>query len=96
MIGEFVTVKAGHDKGKQYIIVAEEERFAFLSDGELRPIEKPKKKNKIHLQKINCAITDLEEFHTVIFPYKNEEIKRALKLYRRRMLRESNLGTVSK
>ena len=82
MVGEFVTVKAGHDQGKLYLIVAEEERFVFLSDGKYKPIEKPKKKNRIHIQKINRKITDFEELTNVKIPYKNEEIKRALKLYR--------------
>lgn len=49
---EFATSKAGHDKGKVYIIIEETNRFLLLTDGDLHPIEKPKKKNRKHIQPI--------------------------------------------
>ena len=45
MTGQFVISKAGHDKGTIYMIVAEEEEFVYLSDGQLKTPENPKKKN---------------------------------------------------
>lgn len=52
MIGQFATSKAGHDKGRIYVIVAEEGDFVYLSDGRLRPLQKPKRKRRKHIQPI--------------------------------------------
>ncbi len=41
---------AGHDKGRAYLVQAEEEDFLWLTDGRLRPLSRPKKKKRIHLQ----------------------------------------------
>ena len=35
---------AGHDRGKLYVIAGVEEKYAWLCDGDIRPLEKPKKK----------------------------------------------------
>ena len=47
MKGMFATSKAGHDKGKLYIIMEEEDEYVYLSDGRLRTVDKLKKKKKI-------------------------------------------------
>lgn len=81
MKGMFATSKAGHDKGKLYIIIKEEEEYVYLTDGRLRPVDMPKKKKKKHIQLIkkinpNIYIT-IEENRQI----SNEEVKRALKEY---------------
>lgn len=83
MVGKFATAKAGHDKRNLYVIVAEDEKSVYLSDGRLKPVEHPKKKNKKHIQIINARITDMKELQNAELPYKNEEIKRAIRLYRK-------------
>ncbi len=55
-LGKFATSKAGHDKGKIYVVVAESENYVQLSDGHLKPYASPKKKNKRHIQIINCHV----------------------------------------
>lgn len=87
MIGQFATSKAGHDKGTLYVIVAEEGRFAYLSDGRLKPPERPKKKQTKHLQPINGFVDGellgrLRENRTVYA----EEIRYALDQYRKRQM----------
>lgn len=47
---EFAIVKAGHDRGKIYLIHHEEGEFVYLVNGDNRIIEKPKKKNRRHIQ----------------------------------------------
>ena len=42
----FARSLAGHDKGNLYIIVRREEQFAWVADGRLKPLEKPKKKKQ--------------------------------------------------
>lgn len=44
--------KAGHDKGKQYVVLGQEDGNFLLADGTIRLLEKPKKKNQKHVQLI--------------------------------------------
>ena len=80
MIGMFAISKAGHDKGRMYLIVKEEEDFFYLADGRSRGIEKPKKKRKKHLQLVKSGISELlkEKLEGNLTIY-NEEIKYAIK-----------------
>ncbi len=49
--GQLVRSLAGRDKGKHYLVLRElDEKYVFLVDGRRRPIARPKKKNKAHLQ----------------------------------------------
>ena len=51
MVGRFAKSLSGRDKGKVFIIVdAPEENFVMLSDGELRKLEKPKRKKLKHIK----------------------------------------------
>jgi hypothetical protein len=81
MIGKFATSKAGHDKTKLYIIINEDLEYVYLVDGDLKPLDKPKKKSKKHIQIINKVdeiIQNKLETKQIIY---NEDIKRAIKLY---------------
>ncbi len=42
--GSFLSSKAGHDKGKIYIIIRETEEYIYVSDGNVRGLEKLKEK----------------------------------------------------
>ena len=44
--------KAGHDKGKLYAVLGEEAERLVLTDGKNRPLNKPKRKNRLHVQVI--------------------------------------------
>ena len=83
MRGQLVTSKAGHDKGTLYVVMASEGDFVYLSDGNLRPPDKPKKKRRKHIQPITCFVG--EELRkrldsgAKVYP---EEIKYALKQYK--------------
>ena len=81
MIGKFATSKAGHDKTKLYIIINEDLEYVYLVDGDLKPLDKPKKKSKKHIQiikKVDEIIQNKLETKQIIY---NEDIKRAIKLY---------------
>ncbi len=81
MIGKFATSKAGHDKKKLYIIINEDAEYVYLVDGDLRPLDRPKKKSKKHIQIINRVDENIQnklELKQIIY---NEDIKRAIKLY---------------
>ena len=81
MIGKFATSKAGHDKTKLYVIMKEDTEYVYLVDGDLKPLDKPKKKSKKHIQIINRVDETIQnklETKQIIY---NEDIKRAIKLY---------------
>lgn len=89
MIGWLATSLVGHDKNKIYIIIEETEDAVLLADGECRPLEKPKRKKKKHIQVIKKTMDDkltanLREGN----PCRDEEIKRAIKLYKQSLMKE--------
>lgn len=55
-VGTIVFSKAGRDKGNILLTVAVSDNFAYVCDGNLRKVEKPKKKKLIHLQRTNCVV----------------------------------------
>ena len=48
--GMLARAKAGHDTGRVYVITGVDEEYVYLSDGKLRPSDRPKKKKKKHVQ----------------------------------------------
>lgn len=56
MTGQFAVSKAGHDKGKLYIVAAQEGEYVFLCDGRTKTPEKPKKKKRKHIQPIRHTV----------------------------------------
>ena len=50
-MGTVVIAKAGRDKGKAFAVIEVlDARTVLIADGRSRPIERPKRKNVIHLQ----------------------------------------------
>ena len=49
-VGSIVRSIAGHDKGDLQLVVSLGDGYAYVADGKLRKIEKPKKKKLKHLQ----------------------------------------------
>ena len=74
--------RSGHDKDSIYVIVKEEANMVYLADGNLKPLEKPKKKNRKHSQIIKKLPKEITEVFTQE-NFRNEEIKRAVKLYQK-------------
>ena len=67
MTGMFAISKAGHDKGKLYIIIKEDEEYVYLADGRLKPTDSPKKKKKKHIQIIKKTFLSYESAPIHIF-----------------------------
>ncbi len=82
MVGQFATSKAGHDKGRLYVVVAQKDDFLYLSDGKAKGPDSPKKKRRKHIQPINAWVEDslLQRLQGGGKVYA-EEIKYALKQY---------------
>lgn len=83
LAGRIVCSVSGHDSGRLYIVLRTEGRTAFLSDGRLRPKEKPKKKNIRHLK---VLAQEADGFcHGSVGDARNEEIRRVLKIMANRL-----------
>lgn len=50
-LGQVVLSRCGRDKGRYFIVVSfdESKNFVFISDGDVRKVEKPKKKKLKHV-----------------------------------------------
>lgn len=81
MTGMFAISKAGHDKGRMYLILKEEGEYVYLADGRLRTADNPKKKKKKHVQPVKTGIDEAlaEKIRSAQTIY-NEEIKFAIKI----------------
>ena len=51
--GSLVYSRAGRDKGSLFIVIDKEGDWVYLADGNLRRVEKPKKKRLKHINKTN-------------------------------------------
>lgn len=76
MIGFLAYSLAGHDKGELYLIIEERKDSVYVVDGAVRTLDRPKKKNKKHIQ-----IIKRENQRIDISSVTNEEIKHIIKLY---------------
>ena len=52
LVGQIVVSLSGHDKGRLYLVTAEETFYVLLADGKHRRLSKPKRKNKKHIRPI--------------------------------------------
>ena len=72
MIGRLAVSISGRDKGRVFIIVdTPEENFVSLCDGELRRLEKPKRKKLKHIK--------LLENDPVVIPETNKKLTELIK-----------------
>ncbi len=60
-IGQLVKSLAGRDKGKHYLVTGFDGNFVLLSDGQVRLVTRPKRKNTKHLQPYRCVVPQIQE-----------------------------------
>lgn len=76
---------AGHDDSKVYVIIKSDDEYVYLSDGDLKTIDNPKKKKKRHVQIINQIDDELLKIIAENKNFNNEAIKYAIKKYKQKM-----------
>lgn len=76
MTGFLAYSLAGHDKGQVYLIIEETKDCVYVADGAVRTLDRPKKKNRKHIQIIKKDNRRID-----ISSVTNEEIKYLIKLY---------------
>lgn len=78
-LGQIVVSRAGRDAGKKFIVVKVIDNFFVeVSDGDLRRLEKPKKKKIKHLNITEEKAESLEEKLKSSSRITNAEIRKAL------------------
>ncbi len=77
-IGSVVISKAGRDKGRSFIVVAQDDEFVYLCDGDLRKSDCPKKKKRKHLAVTNMVCDYIGDKIKDKKKVTNTEIRRAL------------------
>lgn len=83
--GSIAISKAGHDKGEVYVILKADTEYVYLVNGKNRTFERPKKKNIKHVQCVNYTDKILLEKHQGQLKITDEDVKRAIKLYKQKM-----------
>ncbi|MCL2753594.1 MAG: KOW domain-containing RNA-binding protein [Defluviitaleaceae bacterium] len=78
-IGQIVFSKAGRDKSDCFVVIATEGEFAQLVDGKTRPLERPKKKKRMHIQHTNFVDELLAQAIVSGAHLKNSDFKTAIK-----------------
>ena len=59
--GSVVYSKAGRDKTNKFLVLKVEGEYAYIADGNLRKVDKLKKKKLKHLQKTNTVFENVSE-----------------------------------
>ncbi|OPX42996.1 50S ribosomal protein L14e [Ruminiclostridium hungatei] len=79
MLGQVVCSKAGRDEGRIFIISGiVDDKYVFVSDGDLRRFENPKKKKIKHLDITSIIIESLTKKLNDSIKVTNAEIRKAL------------------
>ena len=78
--GQICFSKAGHDKGGAFIVLHSDDTYAYIADGKLRTLEKPKKR-KIHIQISNEVNSEIENMLENELYINDSHIRKALAKY---------------
>ena len=76
--GSIVRSIAGRDKGDLFIVLAREGEFAYLANGELRKVDRPKKKKLKHLQGTSSVSEFIQNKLETAGKVTNSEVRKAL------------------
>ncbi|NSW91208.1 MAG: RNA-binding protein [Firmicutes bacterium] len=81
-LGELVCSTAGRDAGRKFIIVdIIDNKYVLISDGDLRKIEKPKKKKIKHIESSGIMIDSLSKKLENRMKITNAEIRKEIARY---------------
>lgn len=81
--GYFAVSQAGHDCNEIYVIINSDSEYVYLADGRLRTLDKLKKKKIRHVRIIKTIDQTIAEKISQDRLLINEDIKRAIKLYKK-------------
>ena len=80
-LGSLVKSTAGRDCGRFFVVGGKfDEKYILLADGDLRPIEAPKKKKLKHIEDMNILSEELKERLLRREHIQNAELRKIIKL----------------
>lgn len=79
--GQFVYSKSGRDKHRPFIVFDYDENYVYIVDGDLRKLDKPKKKNKKHIQIVKEIDYNIKTKLDENIYLNDADIRKALKAY---------------
>jgi len=81
-LGQIVHSKAGRDKDKYFIVVGiASNEYVLIADGDIRKIDKPKKKKVKHIAIHNIIAYDIKDKFEANVKVSNSELKNSLKSF---------------
>ena len=81
--GAVVRSKAGRDEGRYFIVLSlDGDEFAYVADGDLRKVEKPKRKRVKHLYVTEELVTSLQEKLMAGERVENHELRACLATFK--------------
>ena len=90
-ISDVVVSTAGRDQGKLFYVIAQDGDFLILANGKDRPLDRPKRKKRKHVQKVLRSETRVAEKIRSGDKVLNGELRRDLAFLARQM-QDTNLG----
>lgn len=88
LTGRFAVSRAGHDKGRLYVVLAADERSMTLADGNLRKLASPKAKNRRHVQLTNASLSPKLLTRLREGTARDEELNRELRIYDKKIKKD--------
>ena len=80
-----VVSRAGHDRDNWFYVIGEDQEFLLLANGKDRPLDKPKRKKRKHVQKVLRSETRVAEKLRCGNKVLNSELRRDLAFLARDM-----------
>lgn len=79
-VGQIVVSNAGRDKSLKFVVLCIiDNKYVYISDGDIRKVEKPKKKKLKHLKKLNYIAEDIKDKLESCGKLSNSDIRKLLK-----------------
>ena len=91
IISDVVVSTAGRDAGEWFYVIAEDPIYLFLANGKDRPLDRPKRKKRKHVQKVLRSETRVAEKLRQGDKVLNGELRRDLAFHASHM-QANNLG----
>ena len=90
-ISDVVVSTAGRDQGEWFYVIDEESEYLMLANGKDRPLDKPKRKQRKHVQKVLRSETRVADKLRLGDKVLNSELRRDL-AYLASEMQANNLG----
>ena len=90
-IADVVVSTAGRDQGAFFYVIQEEQQYLYLANGKDRPLDKPKRKKRKHVQKVLRSETRVADKLRAGDKVLNSELRRDLAFHAGQM-QVNNLG----